>query len=133
MKLSDVTLPSNKKFGYFFSFVFIISGIYFVFTENQIIATILLMGSFFVFLLTITKSELLLPFNKFWMRLGLFLGLIVSPIIMGIIFFSIFTPLGILMRISGRDILGLRVRKKPSFWNSYEESELFLSSFKKQF
>ena len=133
MKLSDVTLPSNKKFGYFFSFVFLISGIYFVFTENQIIATILLVGSFFVFLLTIIKSELLLPFNKFWMRLGLFLGLIVSPIIMGIIFFSIFTPLGILMRISGRDILGLRVRKKSSFWNSYEESELFLSSFKKQF
>ena len=73
-----------------------------------------ILGAIFgIFLIiTITNADALLPLNKLWMKFGILLGMIISPIIMGIIFFVIFTPIAILMRLSGRDELRLRFKKK---------------------
>ena len=93
-----------------------------------------ILGAIFgIFLIiTITNADALLPLNKLWMKFGILLGMIISPIIMGIIFFVIFTPIAILMRLSGRDELRLRLKKKKTHWINREPLKVF-DSFKKQF
>ena len=83
-------------------------------------------------LVTLTKSDALLPLNKLWMRFGLLLGMIVSPIVLGVIFFGLFTPIATLMRLSGRDELRLKYTQRASHWISREEP-IKSESFKRQF
>ena len=83
-------------------------------------------------LVTLVKSDALLPLNKLWMRFGLLLGMIVSPIVLGIIFFGLFTPIAILMRLSGRDELRLKFNQKASHWILRGEP-IKSESFKHQF
>ena len=67
-------------------------------------------------LVTIIKADLLLPLNKLWMRFGFLLGVIVSPVVLGVIFYTMFTPLACLMRLRGRDELNLRLKKRSTYW-----------------
>ena len=83
-------------------------------------------------LVTLVKSDALLPLNKLWMRFGLLLGMIVSPIVLGIIFFGLFTPIAMLMRLSGRDELRLKFTQKACHWISRGEP-IKSESFKQQF
>jgi len=86
-----------------------------------------------VFLIvTIINADALLPLNKLWMKFGILLGKIVSPIIMGIIFFGIFTPIAILMRLFRRDELRLSFKKKKTHWINRKDIKEF-DTFKKQF
>ena len=67
--------------------------------------------------LGLLNSKILTPLNKLWFRFGLFLGKIISPIIMGVIFFLVVTPIGLLMRFFGKDVLNLKLnKKKSSYW-----------------
>jgi len=129
---SDIKLPSNHKFGYFFTFIFLIASIYFFFREINIVFYVLGTFSMVVFLVTLFKAEILRPLNKLWMSFGLVLGMIVSPIVMGFIFFIIFTPIGILMRFFGRDELLLKFKTKPSYWTKRND-DIQSNSFRKQF
>jgi len=127
----NVELPSNRKFGFFFTFVFLAAGSFFYFTAATVAAFILffLSGSFLA--ATLLKADILLPLNKLWMRFGLLLGMIVSPIVLGLIFFGLFTPIALVMRLAGRDELRLRFRKKSSHWIAREPVPG--ESFKHQF
>ena len=89
-------------------------------------------GLVLFFLITAIIPQVLLPLNKLWMRLGLLLGMIVSPIVLGIIFFGLVTPYGVVMRMFGRDELRLKFTKKSSHWISRSES-IKSDSFKNQF
>jgi hypothetical protein len=132
MKLSEVKLPSNRKFGFFFSTIFLLASLYSYYIDSEIMAYVLgtLCGIFLV--ITIINAKILLPLNKLWMKFGVLLGMIVSPIIMGIIFFGIFTPIAIIMRLAGRDELRLRFKKKKTYWIKRKTS-IEIDSFKKQF
>jgi len=125
-------LPSNKKFGLFFAFVFISLGAYFYYSLYISWAYLLFIASFIFLLISIVKSDALLPLNKLWMRFGLLLGRIVSPIVLGIIFFVLFTPIAIFMRLIGRDELCLKYTHKASHWISRIEL-IKPESFKNQF
>ena len=132
MNPSQIELPSNRKFGFFFTIIFGILAVY-SFYVNSIYWTFILSAiSVFIFFATIIKAEILLPLNKLWMNFGLLLGMIVSPIVMGIIFFGIFTPIAILMRVIGRDELALSFKKKTSHW-VFREPKVEDDSFKNQF
>ena len=131
-KYKNIVLPSNQKFGYFFTFVFLITSIYFYFRENSMAFYVLGTCSIFFFLVTLFKAEILKPLNKLWMGFGLVLGMIVSPIVMGVIFFMIFTPIGILMRLFGRDELLLQFKDKSSYWTKRHE-DILSNSFRRQF
>jgi len=133
MNLSSLELPSNRKFGFFFSLVFLILAGYFWWTsvESLVACFIFLSGAFL--LITLFKADLLLPLNRIWMRLGLVLGMIVSPVIMGIIFFGLFVPLGIMMRVFGRDELRLKTISRPSHWRERSSEETDVDAFKRQF
>ena len=82
---------------------------------------------------TLLKADLLLPLNKLWMRIGLLLGMIISPIVLGLIFFGMFVPTNLIMRISGRDELHLRFKKKHSHWIIRKIQPTKSEKFKYQF
>ena len=132
MKFSEVKLPSNRKFGLFFTTIFLLSSSYsyYVGSEFMIYTFGIMCGIFLI--ITIIHADALLPLNKLWMKFGIFLAMIVNPIIMGIIFFGIFTPIAILMRLSGRDELRLCFKKKKTHWINRKAFNVF-NSFKKQF
>ena len=133
MKLSEVQLPSNRKFGIFFTFVFVATATYFFWEGSTQVSVILGVLAAVFALVTIIKSELLLPLNKLWMSLGLLLGVIISPIVLGVLFFFLFTPIAFLMRLLGRDELRLKKFEAKSYWKSREPSGPNGDSFKHQF
>ena len=132
MKLSQVKLPSNRKFGFFFSTIFLLASLYSYYIDSEFMVYILGLLCGILLIITITNPKVLLPLNKLWMKFGILLGMIVSPILMGIIFFGIFTPTAMIMRLLGRDELRLRFKKKKTHWiNRITLTEI--DSFKKQF
>ena len=87
--------------------------------------------SIIFFILGIFNSKLLTPLNKLWFKFGIFLGVIVSPIIMGMVFFLVVTPTGVLMRILGKDLLKTRkVKNTSTYWIKRDKQ---ISRMKKQF
>ncbi len=129
---SEIKLPSNHKFGFFFTFIFLITATYFYFKDIYLAFYILGFVSLVFLLITIFTADKLGPLNKLWMNFGFILGKIISPIIMGFIFFLIFTPTGILMRLFGRDELLLKFKNKPSYWIK-RNVDIQSNSFRKQF
>ena len=132
MKFSEVELPSNRKFGFFFTFVFAVAAAYFYHSADAIWAYLFIATALIFLLVTLVKSNALLPLNKLWTRFGLLLGMIVSPILLGIIFFGLFTPIALLMRLSGRDELRLKFNQKISHW-ILRDQPIKSGSFKYQF
>ena len=125
-------LPSNRKFGFFFTVVFLVAFTYFYMKANAT-GIYTFGGLAIIFLLiTIIKAEILLPLNKLWMSLGHLIGMFVSPVVLGFIFFGIFTPIGFMIRIFGRDELQLKFQEKRSYWIK-RETPLEPNYFKNQF
>lgn len=132
MKIDKINLPSNFNFGIFFTFVFLSFSIYFYFSDNNFWYYLFLSLGLIILFISFINADILFSFNKFWFNFGLLLGKIVSPIVMGLIFFGIFTPIGILMKIMGRDELRLGYKTHLTYWikrNTEKQSE----SFKRQF
>ena len=110
-----VNLPSNKNFGIVFFIVFLLVALYPLINNQEIRTWSLLVSIIFLFL-GLINSVILTPLNKLWFIFGIFLGKIVSPFIMGIIFFFVVTPIGLLMRLFGKDILNLKYNKNNTYW-----------------
>ncbi len=132
MKLSEIELPSNKKFGYFFTSIFALVSMYFLINSVLSWAILFAIIGVIFFIITFVKANLLLPLNQLWMLFGLLLGKIISPLVFGIIFFGIFTPVAFLMRLSGRDELRLKFKNKTSYWILRNEP-IQRDSFRRQF
>ena len=132
MNIYELDLPSNRKFGFFFTFIFMLAAGYFYYSANEIWVYVFIAIALIFLLITLIKSDVLLPLNRLWMRFGLLLGMIVSPIVLGIIFFGLFTPIATLMRFSGRDELRLKFTQKVSHWILRNEP-IKPESFKNQF
>ena len=103
MKFSEIELPSNRKFGFFFTFVFTLAAASFLYSEKMTLAYVFTTAAMIFLVVALVKSDALLPLNKLWMRFGLLLGMIASPIVLGVIFFGLFTPVAFVMRICGRN------------------------------
>ena len=129
---SEIVLPTNRKFGLFFTIVFLLISIYIYYSKNDPIQYFLLGLSFGFFTITMVKPSFLTPLNKLWMQFGFLLGMIVSPIILGLIYFSIFTPIAIIMRISGRDELRVKFIRRRTYWRSLSDQEK-TTNFRHQF
>ena len=133
MSLSDIEMPSNRKFGFFFTIIFILMSACF-FYSHVLIPSILLFSIAFLFLLAaILKPDLLFIFNKSWMYLGLFLAMIISPIVLGIIYFGLFTPMAIFMQLARRDELRLKMQSGQSYWRRRTSADSETKTFKHQF
>ena len=112
----QINLPTNRNFGLVFFIVFLIISLWPLLSQNEIRYWALISSIIFL-ILGLLNSNMLLPLNKIWMQFGIFLGKIISPIIMALIFFIIVTPIGLLMRLLRRDLLNLKYNKKSkSYW-----------------
>ena len=125
---SKIIIPSNRSFGLVFFIVFLIVALWPLKSGEDLRLWSLTLSIIFL-ILGIFNSKLLTPLNKLWIKFGMFLGLIVSPIVMGIVFFSVVTPIGFFMRIMGKDLLRLK-SKKNTYWIDRDNIK---SSMKKQF
>ena len=106
---------TNKSFGIVFAIVFLIIAIWPLLNANEIRYWSLII-SFVFLLLGITNSKILTPLNIMWFKIGILLGNIISPIVMSIIFFLVVTPISIIMKIFGKDLLSLKKNKNKSYW-----------------
>ena len=113
--MDDIKIGSNRSFGIVFFIVFLLISLYPLINSQDIRLWSLLISLVFLFL-GLINSKILNPLNKLWFKLGMFLGKIISPIIIGIIFFLVVTPTGLIMRILGKDLLNLKYNKKQSYW-----------------
>tara|TARA_B110000971_G_scaffold193557_1_gene206546 strand:+ start:891 stop:1271 length:381 start_codon:yes stop_codon:yes gene_type:complete len=121
---------SNRSFGLLFFFVFLAIGLWPLKNGEDFNLHLILFSIIFL-ILGLLNSKLLSPFNICWIKFGEILGMIIAPIVMGLIFFIILTPVSLIVRIAGKDILGIKFSKKNnSYWIKRKKN---LSSMKKQF
>ena len=111
----NTKLPTNKNFGIVFSIVFLIIALFPLINDENLRIWSLIVSTIFLFL-GLINSKILTPLNKIWFKFGLILGKIVSPVIMGIIFFLVVTPTALIMRLVGKDLLNLKFNKYKSYW-----------------
>ena len=115
MDHKDIKIGSNRSFGLVFFVVFLLISIYPFLKDGNIRIWSLIISFTFLFL-GLLNSNLLSPLNKLWFKFGLLLGKIISPIIMGIIFFLVVTPIAIIMRLFKKDLLNLKFKKNNTYW-----------------
>ena len=113
--MDNVKISSNRSFGIVFFIVFLIIALY-PLTYSEEIRIWSAIISFIFLALGLFNSKILTPLNKLWFKFGIFLGKIISPIIMGIIFFLVVTPIGLLMRLLGKDLINLKYNNNKSYW-----------------
>ena len=106
---------TNRSFGLVFFVVFFTIGLYPIFNSDDVRVWSLII-SFIFLILGFFNSKILTPLNKLWFKFGIILGKFISPLVMGIIFFFVVTPIGLLMRIIGKDVLNLKFNKDKSYW-----------------
>lgn len=126
-------MPSNKKFGNFFSLIFFISFVYSIYNFSLIISLSFLILSIITFVIANLASNILTPFNLLWFKIGMTLNYFISPIILGIIFFGLITPLGLFLKLFKRDELKLKIQNNKSSWKLYKKNKLIKNHFYKQF
>ena len=113
--MDDVKIGSNRSFGIVFFIVFLIIALYPLVNDHNIRLWSLIVS--LIFLISgLINSKILTPLNKLWFKFGILLGKIISPIIMGIIFFLVVTPIGLIMRLLGKDVLNLKYNDYKSYW-----------------
>ena len=113
--MSDVKISSNRSFGVVFFIVFLLIALYPVINKEEIRVWSLIVSLIFL-VLGLLNSKILYPLNQIWFKFGVFLGRIISPLIMAIIFFFVVTPIGLIMRALRKDILNLRYNTKKTYW-----------------
>ena len=126
---SDIKIGSNKSFGIVFFFVFLIVGIYPILKENEPHYWSIIISVIFL-ILGLFNSIYLTPFNKLWFKFGILLGQIISPIVMGIVFCIVVTPIALFMKILNKDVLNLNKNNKKTYWIEYKNKS---SRMKNQF
>ena len=125
--------PSHEKFGWFFAAVFALSGAYFKWKLASAWDMPMFMLALVFAALAVAAPKLLAPLNKLWFQLGMALGRLVSPIILGTIFFLLITPIAFFIKLSGRDVLHLKKRDVRSYWVKREPAGPEPESFNNQF
>ena len=129
MKHKNIKISSNRSFGFVFFVVFFVISLWPILSENEIRIWSLILSVIFL-ILGILNSKILTPLNKVWFRFGIFLGNFIAPIVMGIVFFLVVTPTGILMKLFKKNFINLKKNNDKTYWVEKKETT---SSMKKQF
>ena len=113
--MDEIKISSNRSFGVVFFVVFLLIALYPLINNGEVRLWSLITSIVFL-TLGLLNSKFLNPFNKLWFKFGIILGKIISPLIMGIIFFLVVTPTGLIMRLLRKDILSLKYNQNKSYW-----------------
>ena len=115
MNYKDIKIGSNRSFGIVFFVVFLLIGLWPILNGNELRIWSIIISLIF-FILGIINSKILTPFNKVWFRFGIFLGNFISPIVMGIVFFLVVTPTGLIMKLFRKDLINLKKNNDSTYW-----------------
>ena len=115
MNKNKIKMGSNRGFGIVFFVVFLIVGLWPILSENDIRIWSIILSLIFL-ILGLLNSKLLTPLNRVWFRFGIALGSIMAPIVMGLIFFMVVTPISLLMKLFNKDMLNLKKNNNKSYW-----------------
>ena len=127
--MDEIKLGSNRSFGIVFFIVFALIAIYPLINQGEVRIWSLIISFLFLFL-GLLNSKILTPINKLWFKFGLFLGKIISPLVMGLIFFFVVTPIGLIMKLIKKDLLNLKFNNNKTYWIEKTEPK---SKMKNQF
>ena len=127
--MNEIKIGSNKSFGIVFFFVFLVVSIYPLFFDGNLRLWSLIVSLLFL-VLGLINSRILTPLNRLWFKFGMFLGKFISPIIMGLVFFIVVTPTGLIMRAFKKDLLNLKKKDTKSYWIKRDK---FKSDMRNQF
>ena len=128
--MNKIKISSNRNFGLVFFIIFLIVSLW-PLTYGGSIRIWLVIISMVFLILGLMNSKLLTPLNKLWFKFGMILGAIISPVVMGIVFFLVVTPIGVILRIMGKDLLKKSYdKKKETYWIKRGKS---VSTMKQQF
>ena len=112
----EIRGSSDRSFGVVFAVVFALIGLLPLVSGGAVRMWSLAVGAAFL-LVALAFPSVLAPLNRLWLRFGLLLHKIVSPLVLGIMFFLVITPMGVLMRAFGKDLLRLKLdRQLASYW-----------------
>ena len=127
---SNIKISSNRNFGLVFFIVFLIVSIWPLTYDEPVRIWSAIISSVFL-ILGLMNSRLLTPLNKLWFKFGMILGAIVSPVVMGVVFFLVVTPIGLIMKIMGKDLLNKKYdKKKKTYWI---KRDTLVGTMKRQF
>ena len=125
-----ITVPSNRSFGLLFFIIFLAISLWPIKSGGDLRLWSFILSLVFL-ILGITNSKLLAPLNKLWFKIGIILGNFISPVVMGVVFFLVVTPTGIIVRILGKDLLKTNKNKNiPTYWINRDKKN---STMRKQF
>jgi len=135
MTTTQTPLPSNIRFGWFLTIVLLIVALfcYFALVGGASLGVGLLVAALISGFLTFFKPTVLSPLNRVWFLLGELLGKIISPLVLGAIFFLIITPIALIGRALGRDELRLKRKTQTSYWIDRKSPSPRGDSFNNQF
>ncbi len=133
MRFSEIKLPSNRSFGLLITIILFFISIYCLYLNVFIYFYFFCFFSFLFAIITYFSPNILLPLNKLWMRFGFIIGRLVNPIILSLLFFGIFTPIGYLTRIFGRDELNIIYKSEKTYWKYKKDKPKEHDSFNHQF
>ena len=121
---------SNRSFGLLFFVVFLILGLWPIRNFNTVNYYFIFFSLVFL-ILGLNNSKILTPLNKYWIKFGEILGIVIAPIIMAFVYFAILTPISLIVRLLGKDLIGLKFSKnKKTYWIKRKNK---IISMKKQF
>jgi hypothetical protein len=115
MHLKKIKISSNRNFGVVFFVFFMIISLFPLFKDDNIRIWAIVIAIIFL-ILGLLNSSILYPLNKIWFKFGALLGNIMSPIVMGVVFFFVVTPTSLIMRMFVKNLLGLKKDNKKSYW-----------------
>ena len=128
--MSKIIISSNRNFGLVFFIVFLIVSTWPLTYEEPVRIWSAIISSFFL-ILGLMNSKLLTPLNKLWFKFGMILGAIIAPVVMSVVFFLVITPIGLVMKIMGRDLLNKKYdKKKRTYWI---KRDTLIGTMKRQF
>jgi hypothetical protein len=130
---SPPELPTNRKFGWFFAAVFSAVAAYAYWRGWNKVSLVTLIAAISFAVATLLSPQLLAPLNRLWYGLGMLLGKIISPIVLGLIFFVLITPVSLVTRLFGRDELKMKKRNVESYWVDRSPPGPPSDSFKNQY
>tara|TARA_B100000700_G_scaffold255614_1_gene288451 strand:- start:3765 stop:4142 length:378 start_codon:yes stop_codon:yes gene_type:complete len=122
-------ISSNRSFGILFCIVFALISVWPIIDGGSLRVWSISISVIFL-ILGLLNSQLLKPLNFIWIKFGELLGKIFAPIVMAIIYFVIITPIGLVMRLVGKDLLNTKFLKNNSYWIKREKK---VGSMKRQF
>ena len=126
---NQIKISSNRSFGIVFFIVFLIISLWPIKNGGDLRLWALIFSIVFL-ILGLINSKILTPLNKIWFKFGILLGNIISPIVMGLVFFAVVVPTGLIMKMLRKDLIGLKKNNKKTYWI---EKNSQMTSMKNQF